>query len=80
MEPKVVFGDESIKWLGTIQKVDLKPGGIVVLSINENISYDQHKRIEDWWRALQSVCNIDNKILILDNGMKISILSPEKEK
>jgi len=51
-----------------------------VLSINENISYDWYKQIEDWWRVLHSVCNIDNKILLLDDGMKIGVLSPEKEK
>jgi len=64
---------EEIRYIGELQRLELKPGDRFVLTTDRPISHEQAERIKDVWH--QFVGPERHELLILDNGMKLGVIS-----
>lgn len=64
--------DFSVDIRGSVKRLDLQPGDTILIELEHIASTSVHERIREY---VQSVFP-DNKVLTLDHGMKLSIVSP----
>jgi hypothetical protein len=64
----------EIRYLGDLQRLDLKSGDRFVLTVDRPLSMDQHKRIQEAWRLFVGGDDDKLKLLILDGGLKIGVI------
>lgn len=62
-----------VRFLGDVVKVDLSPGDVCVLLARQVVSPKQLAEIRDAWRA---AVGDDVTLMVLDDGMKLGVLSP----
>lgn len=69
---------EEIRFLGNLNRLELKPGDRFVLSTDERISMETHDRIQRIWG-----CFVGNPesypLLILESGMKLGVIATPEE-
>lgn len=73
-EPPVVPNEAKIDWVKELAKVELKPGDIVVLMTERKLSFDQAANIRRKWNEGFH----DIRCVVLDDGMRLGVLSPVK--
>ena len=66
-------GELKISFIGEMQKVEIKTGDVLVLEIDKVLSMDAHVKINEILKAKFP----NNKILVLDKGIKLSVKSQE---
>lgn len=64
----------DIQYLGDVQRLQLRPGDILVLSVDEHITVETGERLRD---MVQQVCGTDQKVFVLSRGMKFGVLAKE---
>lgn len=68
---------ERIRYLGDLQRLELKPWEHLVLTVDAPLSHDCHQRLRDSLEAL--LPQIGCKVIILERGMTLGVLScPER--
>lgn len=70
------MSNEQIRYLGDLQRLDLKPGDKLVLTLSSRVSRETLDRIS---LELQAFAGQDVKVLVLDEGMKLGAIGQEKE-
>lgn len=67
--------DRTDEMIERIKVLDLSPGEIVVIHYPGTLSYGSLVRLREYVREVLDVSK--NKVLILDQGMDLKIVSPE---
>lgn len=68
----------EIRFLGDLQRLEIKPGDRFVLKMPAHISLDTAEKIQTIWNTFTD--GKAGKLLILDGGMELGAISfPEKE-
>jgi len=70
------MGDNEIRFLGDLQRLEIKPGDKFVLTTPGCISMDQRERIVQVWKQFAGE---DAPVLILESGMRLGVISSEAE-
>lgn len=71
---------EEIKYLGSLSRLDVRPGDKFVLVLDHAISSDAGARLQAIWRDFVGQDQADEtKLLILDGGCKIGVIGKEAE-
>lgn len=68
----------EIRWVGELQRVDVKPGDRFVLSIDRPVSMEMKRCLEHIWEDF--VGSNAAKILILEPGMKLGVFGDASNK
>lgn len=63
---------DQIRFLGDMQRVRPQPGDVFVLRIEQHLTRD---RIESVRRQWESVMGTDVKLIVLDGGTQLDLLS-----
>jgi hypothetical protein len=66
--------DTRIKYLGDVQRLALKPGDIIVVSVDAKISAEMAHRMH---ALVRDVVGKQHEVLIISDGARIGVLSPE---
>lgn len=61
----------AVKILGSIRKMSVKPGDVVVLKINAPLTMDEREQVRETLRGVFP----NNKAMILDNNTSISVMA-----
>lgn len=64
---------DGIRYLGDMQRLELKPGDMFVLSVDEHISQEMAVRLKEQV-AQATGCA---KVIVLGKGMKLGVVSAE---
>lgn len=67
---------EEIRFLGDLERLELKPGDRFVLSCDGKISAENVARIQALWREFAGEDAHRFPLLILDGGMKLGVIAP----
>lgn len=62
---------EPIRYLGDLQRLDLKPGDKFVLTVDHVLSAVECERLQQQWEAAMG---IEYKVVILHGGMKLGVI------
>lgn len=65
---------DEIRFLGDLQRLDLKPGDRFVLTCEHHLSEDAHKRIQETWKRFMGGDDAAG-LLIIESGMKIGVIN-----
>lgn len=64
---------DPIKYLGDLQRLEIRPGDRFVLTTTQMLSAEQRRRLEELWK--QFVGGDDSAaLLILDAGFKLGVI------
>lgn len=66
---------EEIRYLGDLQRLELKPGDRFVLTVDRPISGEMAAKLGEVWARFVGDDREDLKLLILDSGMKLGVLN-----
>lgn len=69
------MSDPEIKFLGNLERLDLKDGDRFVLNCDHAVSQEQHQRIRAIWSDFVGGDTERFPLLILDKGFKIGVLT-----
>mgnify|MGYP000913962249 CR=1 FL=1 len=72
--PKTSVDQNEIRYLGDVQRLELRPGDIIVLRLSEGLYLTDSAR-ENLKQVAESQLP-GHKIIILEDGFQIGILSP----
>jgi len=61
---------DQIRYLGDVQRLTLKPGDVLVLSVEGAISMECAERIKSYMTDVLP----DHKVIVLGDGIKIGVL------
>lgn len=64
----------NINYTGELQKLELKPGEILVLKVDAHLSDEIAKHIR---KSIAEHFGIDRKVIVLSKGMTLEVLSEE---
>lgn len=67
----------EVKFVGDLQRMSLRPDDILVLSLSSQILPDQAEVLT---RQIKRLIGTDNQVVILEDGMKLEIVTPEAGK
>lgn len=67
--------DGAVRYLGDVQRLALKPGDIIVITVDGMISSEQASRLKD--NVLATIGG-GYKVMVLDSRSKLGVLSPEE--
>ncbi len=70
-EPRVADND-ALRFVGDMQRLNLGRDDILVLSVDQHISYETAEKIRD---QVKLALGEDRKVMILDAGMKAGVLA-----
>lgn len=71
------MSDQEIRYLGEVQRLEMKPGDVLVLKVDNFLTVDAKSHIRDVLKA--AIGETGAKALILERGMEIGVLgSPDK--
>jgi hypothetical protein len=62
----------EIRYLGDLQRLELRPGDILVLSVDAHISQEMAARLQADFREVT-----DAKVIVVGKGMKLGVISAE---
>lgn len=66
---------QKVRFLGDVQRLQMQPGDVAVLSVDDHVSDDMAKRLKEYWNsAFPGV-----RLLVLDKGMRIGLLNNNTE-
>lgn len=65
--------DGEIRFLGDLQRLELKPGDMFVLSVDEHISHEMADRLKQTFAEATGGA----KVIVLGRGMKLGVVSAE---
>lgn len=65
---------DEIRWLGDMERLEIKPGDKFVLMVPGVISMEVHDRIQEVWEKFHGGDPDDFKLLILDQGIKLGVI------
>lgn len=68
----------EIEFIKSIQKVDIKDGDIIIIKHPLVLSSEARKRLGEAVKNIMKDCCINNKVMVLDEGMDIGVLSRDK--
>lgn len=75
--PKPVFRRDrgpQVRYLGDLQRLDLRPGDVVVMTSEEHISDEIASRLRiDWERYVPGV-----KCIVLGGGLRLGVLGAQR--
>ncbi len=63
--------DSEIKYLGELQRLDLKPNDVFVLSTSCKLTSEQLEKLNQYWRSLMP----NNKVIILSDNFKLGVIN-----
>lgn len=69
------MSDTELKFIGNLERLDLKDGDRFVLTCDHIMSLKQHERIRGIWSDFVGGNTESFPLLILDKGFKIGVLS-----
>lgn len=69
------MADQEIRFVGDLQRMDIRPGDKFVLSVDGHITRAQAESIRDGWRLFAG----DVPLLILEDGMKLGAIRDESD-
>ena len=64
--------DGEIRFLGDLQRLELRPGDVLVLKTADKLSLATLRNIGE---RMRKICP-EHKLIILDAGMELGVLSP----
>ncbi|MGE3419644.1 MAG: hypothetical protein AB7I42_26600 [Bradyrhizobium sp.] len=64
-------GPHQISYLGELQRLELRPGDVFVLSTDRHLPAAAHQHIRNAWRIAMG--NV--RLLIIDGGMKLGVVN-----
>lgn len=78
-EPITLYGPDmpdepEIRYLGDLQRLEIKPGDKFILTVPGSISYEQATRIREAWQKFAGGDKDD--LLILEGEMKLGVIGP----
>lgn len=68
---------DSIRWLGELRRVDVKPGDRFVLMTDKVLSHESAEHLQKKWAHFMGEDAVSTKLLVLDGGMKIGAIGSE---
>ncbi|MBW2645110.1 MAG: hypothetical protein JRE23_02825 [Deltaproteobacteria bacterium] len=77
IEPMLSEMEQSVNWLQSMQKLDVKDGDIVVLRYGGKLSDVGRINIKNAVRGTIKDYGYDVKVMVLEDGMEIGTLSRE---
>ncbi|KQS84137.1 hypothetical protein [Rhizobium sp. Leaf386] len=69
------MSEHQIRYLGDMQRLDLKQGDLFVLTLPAPVSSDMVARLQEAWGAFADGA----KLFVLEPGMKIGVISQSSE-
>lgn len=66
---------KAVRFMGELVKLDVAPGDVCVLMCSQSLSQDGANRLRETWRF---VMGDDVTLIVLDGGMRLGVLSPQK--
>ena len=73
-EKRAVQDEAEIRWLGDLQRVELKPGDLLVLKHPARLSAVAAQRLSE---KLREVLPAGTHVAVLEEGLEIGVLGPE---
>jgi hypothetical protein len=67
--------DQEIRYLGDVRKLDLGPNDVIVIEYSGPISQDSVRRLTEY---VSEAIGTDHKVLVLGEGLKLGVLSPQE--
>ena len=67
----------EVKFVGDLQRMSLHPDDILVLSLSSKVLPDQAEVLT---RHIKRLIGTDNRVVILEDGMKLEVVTPEAGK
>lgn len=67
--------DDQIRFVGDLQRCDVKPGDRFVMTVERPISREMHEVIQRTWRDFIGSDN-PAKLLVLQDGMRLGVIGP----
>jgi hypothetical protein len=64
----------EIRWVGNLERLELKPGDRFVLQVDKQLSLDQHRSIQEAWVAFIGDADV-GKLLVIEPGMKLGAIN-----
>ncbi len=77
-----IMADNEIRFLGDLERLDLRKGDRFVLSVDQPLPQKAHNHIQEAWKQFVGGKDDALQLLILDRGMKIGVMAvppPERE-
>lgn len=71
------MSEREVRWLGDLQRLDIKPGDKFVLTMPGSLSEETVSRIQQVWREF--VGGDEPKILVLSAGMKLGVFGDAQD-
>ena len=62
---------DEIRFLGDLQRLEVKPGDKFVLTLDCQLSMEQQARLGDYWMTLMGP---DCPLIVIEPGMKLGVL------
>lgn len=70
------MAEEQIRYLGDLQRLEVRPGDVFVLRPSGRLSPEQVQRLRERWDSL----GLGGKLLVLECGFDLGVVSAEKSK
>lgn len=67
------MAENEIRFIGDLQRVDIRPGDKFVLMVEKPVSAEAAKNIQRTWERFAGA---DSKLLILDSSVKLGAFGP----
>jgi hypothetical protein len=61
----------EIRFLGDLQRLEVRPGDVFVLTVPRDFSREVQYRIVEYWRGIMG----DVRLIVLEEGMKLGVIS-----
>lgn len=72
---EIEIDGEKVRFLGDVQRLQMQPGDVAVLSVDDHLSDNMAKRLKEYWNSLFP----DVRLLVLAKGMRIGLLNTNTE-
>jgi hypothetical protein len=66
----------EIRFVGDMQRLEVKPGDVYVIQSDQPISSDTVERIR---QSVRQVLGAETKVLVIGNGLKFGVVATEPE-
>lgn len=68
--------DQDIRFIGDLQRLDVRPGDRFVLTVPVLLSDEEVARLQEQWAKLGLG---DGKVIVLHEGMKLGVIGSDPE-